>query len=203
MLATILLLSAITQAPHIHAPPCARSAGSEPAATNKALANGEYALTLVATEGPKKGHRVTGHLWLWRTSARDSSGRTGKRAVDTDTARTPLRCHGTRFRRRWRPSNRRSLGTRASARFERILSIPASSFSLAPSWQNSDPPARRFSLALSQTCETAVGSWMAQELAYGFETVTTSFEVIGANGVFSWVAGATFVSLPRLRDTAA
>ena len=50
---------------------------------------GNYRLTLVATEGPKKGARTAGQLALWRTTAEDRSS-SGERAVQTDTLRQPL-----------------------------------------------------------------------------------------------------------------
>src|SRR5215207_6896338 len=51
---------------------------------------GGYRLTVVS-RGPKyAGRSVTGVLWLWPTSGRDSSARTGRRAAPGDTAWHPL-----------------------------------------------------------------------------------------------------------------
>src|SRR5690242_5151310 len=49
---------------------------------------GRYRLTLVKTEGVSRPRGAfTGWLYLWRTSERDSSRTTGRRAVPGDTAR--------------------------------------------------------------------------------------------------------------------
>jgi len=66
------------------------SAPEHPASFHDSLRAGGYTLTLVATEGTKRGERVSGQLWLWRTSPRDSSTRTGKVAVKVDTAAAPF-----------------------------------------------------------------------------------------------------------------
>jgi hypothetical protein len=74
-------------APEWHCAPPPRQPSTTPGTTLKA---GEFSLTLVATEGPQRDSSVSGPLWLWPTSVSDSSPRTGKRAVATDTLRTPF-----------------------------------------------------------------------------------------------------------------
>jgi hypothetical protein len=88
----LLLVFATAMACQAHAQgsPCAPLQPRSSTALEVPLKAGEYTLTLFATDGPKKGRQVSGQLWLWHTSATDSSPRTGKRAVDTDTVRMPF-----------------------------------------------------------------------------------------------------------------
>jgi hypothetical protein len=60
-----------------------------PPATDHSNHAGGYDITFIS-EGPElAGRGVSGVLWLWRSSAADSSPSTGKRALASDTARHP------------------------------------------------------------------------------------------------------------------
>ena len=57
--------------------------------TDHSKLEGGYDITFVS-EGPMfAGHRVSGVLWLWRSSPADSSPSTGKRALASDTIQHP------------------------------------------------------------------------------------------------------------------
>ena len=60
-----------------------------PAGSEHAGLAGRYELTIVS-QGPQlAGRRVVGALWLWRSSATDSSPQTGKRVAPGDTVGHP------------------------------------------------------------------------------------------------------------------
>jgi hypothetical protein len=60
-----------------------------PPTTDHSNLAGGYDITLIS-EGPEfAGRRVSGVLWLWRSSPADSSPSTGKRALASDSARHP------------------------------------------------------------------------------------------------------------------
>jgi len=74
-----------------HRTPCdAQPVGIKmaPASRHTGL-EGSYELTVVSQGPHLPGKHVVGRLWLWRSSAADSSPRTGKHAAPGDTVRHP------------------------------------------------------------------------------------------------------------------
>jgi hypothetical protein len=71
------------------APVCDAAAATRTTAAALPPLAGTYLLTLVATDGSRRGATAHGRLWLARTSARDRSPRTGRGPARSDTASTP------------------------------------------------------------------------------------------------------------------
>jgi len=92
---------------------------------------GGYRLQVVS-EGPEHtGRAVRGVLWLWPTSSRDSSVRTGRRAVAGDTARHPL--FGATDLRLWDvtrrgPSDERRLRARTDPVYPQVMAMDGVGF---------------------------------------------------------------------------
>jgi hypothetical protein len=71
--------------------PCEATAADAklPAGSEHTGLAGRYELTIVS-QGPQlAGRRIVGALWLWRSSATDSSRQTGKHVAPGDTVRHP------------------------------------------------------------------------------------------------------------------
>jgi hypothetical protein len=71
------------------APACGAAVATPPAAATLPPLAGTYLLTLVATDGSRRGATAHGRLWLARTSARDRSPGNGRGPARPDTASTP------------------------------------------------------------------------------------------------------------------
>jgi hypothetical protein len=95
LLAACLLLTqeaAFAQAKRSNTASCEQPSGDAelPPATDHSKLAGGYDITFVS-DGPElAGHHVSGVLWLWRSSPADSSSRTGKRALASDTLQHPF-----------------------------------------------------------------------------------------------------------------